>query len=140
MISVEKPGSPEEMLEHFGIKGQKWGVRRNRTSSNTPKTPMSRKKKVVIGVGVAAVAVGVAATAYYLHKNGKHPLSTIDKGGGKVYKNIDSIPTKIKVSEIVQAKRSVDRERFIKLMMSSKKYAPTLEEATRIANETYPQL
>ena len=27
MISVEKPGSPEEVLEHFGKKGMKWGVR-----------------------------------------------------------------------------------------------------------------
>lgn len=27
MISVEKPGSPSEILEHHGVKGQKWGVR-----------------------------------------------------------------------------------------------------------------
>ena len=27
MLSVDKPGSPEEILEHFGKKGMKWGVR-----------------------------------------------------------------------------------------------------------------
>ena len=138
-ISVEKPGSPAEVLEHFGTKGMHWGVRKQTTLSSTTKTPMSTKKKVAIGVGVAIVAVGAAATAYYLHKNGKLPLSTAAKGGGKVYKNLDAIP-KIKVSEVAQARRSVDREHFIKLMMSSKKYAPTLEEATRIANQTYPRL
>ena len=26
-VSVEKPGSPSEILEHHGVKGQKWGVR-----------------------------------------------------------------------------------------------------------------
>ena len=30
MISVEKPGSPEEILEHFGKKGMRWGVRSQR--------------------------------------------------------------------------------------------------------------
>ena len=29
MLIPQKPGSPEEVyLEHFGVKGQKWGVRR----------------------------------------------------------------------------------------------------------------
>ena len=26
-VSVEKPGSPEELLKHSGVKGMKWGVR-----------------------------------------------------------------------------------------------------------------
>jgi hypothetical protein len=32
MISIEKPGTPEEIL-HFGTKGMRWGVRNDRTSS-----------------------------------------------------------------------------------------------------------
>jgi hypothetical protein len=141
LVSLEKPGTPQELVHH-GIRGMKWGVRKSSSTSgqtSTSKKPMSTKKKVAIGVGVATVAVGVAATTYYLHKNGKLPLSTAAKSGGKVYQNLDAIP-KVKVSEIAQAQRTVDREQYIKLMMSSKKYAPTLEEATRIANETYSRL
>lgn len=138
-VSVEKPGSPEEVLEHFGRKGMKWGVRNKTKSSGQLHKGMSTKKKVAIGVGVATVAIGAAATAYYLHKNGKLSLSTAAKGGGKVYKNLDAIP-KVKISAIAKAQRAVDREHYIKLLMSSKKYAPTLEEATRIANETYSRL
>lgn len=141
LVSLEKPGTPQELVHH-GIRGMKWGVRKSSSISeqtSTSKKSMSTKKKVAIGVGVATVAVGVAATTYYLHKNGKLPLSTAAKSGGKVYQNLDAIP-KVKVSEIAQAQRTVDREQYIKLMMSSKKYAPTLEEATRIANETYSRL
>lgn len=29
MLSVEKPGTPAEILEHHGTKGMKWGVRKS---------------------------------------------------------------------------------------------------------------
>jgi len=32
-VSVEKPGAPAEVLEHHGVKGQKWGVRKHATSA-----------------------------------------------------------------------------------------------------------
>jgi hypothetical protein len=35
MISVEKPGSPSEILEHHGVKGQKWGVRQRSQLAGT---------------------------------------------------------------------------------------------------------
>ena len=34
MISVEKPGSPTEVLEHHGTKGMKWGVRQEFRARN----------------------------------------------------------------------------------------------------------
>jgi len=37
MISVEKPGTPTEILEHTGVKGMRWGVR-NRAVSRDFKT------------------------------------------------------------------------------------------------------
>lgn len=33
MIVAEKPGTPAEVLEHHGVKGQKWGVRKHTTSA-----------------------------------------------------------------------------------------------------------
>lgn len=32
-VSVEKPGSPEDVLEHFGKKGMKWGHRKAKITS-----------------------------------------------------------------------------------------------------------
>lgn len=57
----------EVYLEHFGVKGMKWGVRREKseTQSNTDQTPKkdnsSRNKKIAAGVAVAAGAIAVAA-------------------------------------------------------------------------------
>lgn len=37
MISVKKPGSPADILEHHGVKGQRWGiVKKDDTSSDGP--------------------------------------------------------------------------------------------------------
>jgi hypothetical protein len=52
MIVAEKPGSPGEVLEHFGTKGMKWGVRKadtraavaRRNASFQKKNPTSRQK------------------------------------------------------------------------------------------------
>ena len=89
MISVEKPGSPAEVLEHIGVKGMHWGVRKERTSTSKPKTSAElatqhehRKqvaKKVAIGVGALAVVAGTAYVGYKLHQNGKLPLSFAKK-------------------------------------------------------------
>jgi len=49
MISIEKPGSPEEVLEHLGVKGMRWGVRKAVDTAIGTKTagrkPSSYKKK-----------------------------------------------------------------------------------------------
>ena len=37
MISVEKPGTPEELV-HFGVKGMRWGVRKEREASDSSAT------------------------------------------------------------------------------------------------------
>lgn len=54
-VSVEKPGSPAEVLEHFGKKGMKWGIRRERTSSDALKkqaTQTFMKKAEPVGIAV----------------------------------------------------------------------------------------
>ena len=49
MLSVEKPGSPSEILEHHGTKGMKWGVRNNPVNrSFNRKNPTSGHKSDAI--------------------------------------------------------------------------------------------
>jgi adenosine/AMP kinase len=49
VISIEKPGSPEEILEHVGVKGMRWGVRKSYPMSvgNFPKNKTQVKNVVV---------------------------------------------------------------------------------------------
>lgn len=64
----------DEVLAHHGVKGMKWGVRKQRAASggagSTKKRKgLSRKQKAAIaGVLGAAAAAGAG---YYLHKSGK---------------------------------------------------------------------
>jgi hypothetical protein len=43
MISVEKPGSPSEILEHVGVKGMKWGVQKARTTGSAAGAGVAKK-------------------------------------------------------------------------------------------------
>lgn len=71
----EKPGSPEYIL-HYGIKGMRWGVRKEDATSGQSRSTSAQKldeknerrakaKKVAIGVGILVAAAGAA----YVTKN-----------------------------------------------------------------------
>jgi len=86
-------------LEHHGIKGQRWGVRRfqNNDGSYTAagkrrydqdgdkKPKMSTAKKVAIGVGVAATA---AATIYVANKANKVLVNSLSERTSKLGKSM----------------------------------------------------
>lgn len=99
MITEEKPALDENLLIHFGIKGMKWGVKKNgqprllpgaRTSMNVghkigkkihdarvsraDKPKMSTAKKVAIG---AAVVGGAAAATFVLTKTGRTTIGSL---------------------------------------------------------------
>lgn len=100
MITEPKPGSPEEVLAHFGKKGMKWGVRkqrqvgdiatkglgitttgsRERSAAKTPLTSAQRAhrkqvvKRAAISVGVVAAVAGTAYVGYKLNQSGKISL------------------------------------------------------------------
>lgn len=57
----------EQILEHYGVKGMKWGVRKNTNSRNS-----KRNKRIA-----AALTVGAAATALALASKKSVPVSTI---------------------------------------------------------------
>ena len=58
MLSVEKPGSPAEILEHHGTKGMKWGVR-----SKSSKPTSFRKKFPTSGERTVEIHRARASTA-----------------------------------------------------------------------------
>lgn len=73
--------SIDDFLEHFGVRGQKWGVRKTTTSSgNSSQNREKFKKAAKIAGGVAGVAA-VAAGAIYANKLLRHgdiPYSKVD--------------------------------------------------------------
>jgi hypothetical protein len=70
-----------DVLEHFGVKGMKWGVRKSRQSSESDggdgKSGLSRNKKIVIA---SAVGVGVGVAAIAIARSRGVTLSSIRSG------------------------------------------------------------
>ena len=77
--------SLEEALEHYGVKGMKWGVRRtpeqlgraraNRTAKLTPEQKQKVKKVAIITGGILLTA-GAAYAGYNLSTQGSRALSS----------------------------------------------------------------
>lgn len=76
----------DEVLAHHGVKGMKWGVRKQRAASGgagstKKRNGLSRKQKAAIA-GVLGTAAAAGA-GYYLHKSGKgKQLAGLAKKGG----------------------------------------------------------
>lgn len=66
----------DEALEHFGVKGMRWGVRKNRDSGTSP--DHARAKKVAKVAGAAALVGGAAVAVYVLNKNGHLPVKHLN--------------------------------------------------------------
>lgn len=88
MITAEKPALNEDLLVHFGIKGMKWGIRKDRSSSPAPQKSgknqprfseeqKRRAKQVAIGVGVLLVAAGSIYAIRSLNKSGGLPVKSV---------------------------------------------------------------
>jgi hypothetical protein len=76
----------DEVLAHHGVKGMKWGVRKQRAvsggaGSTKKRKGLSRKQKAAIA-GVLGTAAAAGA-GYYLHKSGKgKKIAALAKKGG----------------------------------------------------------
>lgn len=80
---MDNDAAIDAFLEHHGVKGMRWGVRKQRESGDpsdsSSKTTSNHKKLKTAGLiigGVAAVAL-IAAGAYYVSKNGGLPISSL---------------------------------------------------------------
>jgi len=81
----------EEALEHFGIRGMKWGVRReSQSEGDSHGLSSNQKKAIAIGAG-AAILAGAAATGYILNRNGNVPMHTLLKGSTSMFVGKGSI-------------------------------------------------
>jgi len=76
----QKFASPGEALEHVGVKGMRWGVRKARDTSGAPRK-RSKKKKAAIAVGALTVAAGAGFVALTLSRSGSTPMSAVKASG-----------------------------------------------------------
>lgn len=65
-------------LEHHGVKGMRWGVRKKRESSSDDSPKMSTTKKLAIGGGIIVAAAALTAGAIYAKKRFSVPVSKIE--------------------------------------------------------------
>lgn len=127
----------DEVLAHHGVKGMKWGVRKQRAASggagSTKKRKgLSRKQKAAIA-GVLGTAAAAGA-GYYLHKSGKgkkiaalakkHGASAKDFAKGKG-RNLGAQAKRFTKAQSANAKGAAEKLKTTK----AGKYA----EATRLA-------
>ena len=71
-----------DFLEHFGVKGMRWGVRKERSqnSSSSEKSGWSTKKKLLVGgVGLAAVAAGAVAAKQVLGTDSSKSMESVKR-------------------------------------------------------------
>ena len=134
----------DEVLAHHGVKGMKWGVRKQRAASggagSTKKRKgLSRKQKAAIA-GVLGTAAAAGA-GYYLHKSGKgkkiaalakkHGASAKDFAKGKG-RNLGA-QARVKTAQAKRQARAFGKD--AKAAASKLKYskAGKYAEATRLA-------
>lgn len=65
MITIEKPDLDGVYLEHIGVKGMKWGVRKKRPDEEQRKKIFTRKR---VAVGLALTAGALAAASLLTHR------------------------------------------------------------------------
>ena len=127
----------DEVLAHHGVKGMKWGVRKQRAASggagsSKKRKGLSRKQKAAIA-GVLGTAAAAGA-GYYLHKSGKgkkiaalakkHGASAKDFAKGKG-RNLGAQAKRFAKAQSANAKGAAEKLKTTK----AGKYA----EATRLA-------
>jgi hypothetical protein len=113
VIAANQPPLAEAYLEHFGVKGMKWGQRKSGTSSK-------RSKALKIG-GAAAVAAGAAVAVTVLARGGRLPIgrstaTRAAKGRAAAARISDQAVWKKNVNSVLSDMRSAnaDQDRWMR--------------------------
>lgn len=85
IIGEDKP-SLEDLMQ-FGVKGMKWGVRKERT----PAEKRALAKKVALGAGTLLIVAGTAVAVHQLRKNGYLKAKDVPKIAAEGKKIADKI-------------------------------------------------
>ena len=76
--SLQDFDTPGEALAHFGVKGMRWGIRKDRSASSAPNSSKAATvKKVAGGIGAVAMIGGAAFVAHKLSQGGSLPISSL---------------------------------------------------------------
>ena len=117
-----------DYLEHFGVKGMRWGVRTSATTGKSRKpvtpskqlTPQARaarnRKRAIIGGGV--LAIGAIAALRYLDKSGGKSMPSITMTGGTSKSQLFGASYlkangSVKIKDIPKPKATTFREAFV---------------------------
>ncbi len=99
----------DNYLAHFGVKGMRWGVRKERDESDEASAARrERFKKAAIATGVLTVAAGSAYVAYTLNKDGKLPVKSLRPNAVKDGKNAVSALIHEEPTSVIHASRGKD--------------------------------
>lgn len=86
---IDNAQDVDEFLAHFGVKGMRWGQRKNRQTTSGPKNQgTSKKKKIAFGV----LAVGSVFAIGYIAKNKGLTLADLQRGPKRMGSNIPITP------------------------------------------------
>ena len=128
----------EVFLVHHGIKGQKWGVRKQKPKGkSTNKRKKSIGKKIAIG---SAIVVGTALAAYggyKIFKNKKH-IKSVLKGAKAVNKM--GINTTKKVVSDSFSNPSINRTQVPKINVPRVEIPRTSVQRTEVSKVSIPHL